>query len=497
LAKHALLLAGLLPVLATSCSQLAVLLQHIQQLAPNSSSSSSSSTAAQAPTGTAAAAAAAAAAADVLKADGVCFVSEAVMFLLLIITNLMWGSSILQDQPAVTEQLWQPACSLVLAVVRDAPLRAQQPANNWSHSSSISSTDGNLLSNCRKYPVEAAVAVAKMLPVVIHDDVLAAARLPAPFGRQLTAAQGSLVCGQQLLQVAMLNVAASVQQVYKEKGGTAAVPLAAEQDSAAGSSGSSSGSSSSSSRQQQQQRWAVQPHHATLVSAAVPGLPAELQLNTMRDSAQGFPSSQTLEPHLMASMLRMLEVLLAVRADNSTPRSSSSSSSRGGAALPLSLAVPLYGCVAELPLLMAGQPEVVAACCSTAAAVCGYAGQATRAEPAAAAAAAAGGSAPDVLAELNQLLLSELLPAAVHAFENSSVTGDAAAQQQQEGEVVHAMLAGVLAAAGITLPPTPAAAAAADAGNPKQVLADKVGALLACHVKGRETGAAHTAMHMQ
>jgi hypothetical protein len=105
------------------------------------------------------------------------------------------------------------------------------------------------------------------------------------------------VCGQPLLQVALLHAAATAQQVYMEKGGESAVTLAAACSSAERSESTaglsqlqlqqqqqkqrqklrSSASSNSSSSRGRSEVWAVQQHHTRLLAAALGGLQADEQ----------------------------------------------------------------------------------------------------------------------------------------------------------------------------------------------------------------------------
>jgi hypothetical protein len=403
--------AGLLPVLAKSCSQLAGLLQQMHEAEPHIGSNSSSSK------GAARTSAAAA------KVDGLQSVSDAVTFLLYALTSA-FRQGIMRKQQAALLHLWQPACSLVLAVLQDIPKRQQQQPTG-SSSSSSGDVSADVFANCRRVPLETAVTLASLLPEIIQEDYLYEAQDPHPFGRRLTAEQQQLACGQQLLQVWLVNLAAVVQQVYKQADGKTAVLVMPD-------------SSSSRRRQQQQQRWAVQPHHAVLLAAAVPGLPADMQLPAVQNVLNRSSSSSAVqEPHRIAALLHLLGTFLGVRASNCD---GSSVQERNTAALPSSLAVPLYGCVAELALLMTGQPAVVAACCSMAAAVCGIIKEASSKAGSTAvdAAAAAGSESGSVLGQLDQMLLHERLPAAVHAC----------IQLQQQQLAVPAAAAAAAAAAG-------------------------------------------------
>jgi hypothetical protein len=148
-------------------------------------------------------------------------------------------------------------------------------------------------------------------------------------------------------------------------------------------------------------------------------------------------------PEQVVAMLHMLSDLLAVRATHKAPATSGSSSSSSGVSsgLPAELAVPLYATAAEMALLMAGEPAVVAACCSLAVAVHGDVTSASALKTAAAAAAAAlGDSRPScVLARrLDQLLLHELLPAAVHAFKQAQ-QGSSSSSTSSSSERIDAL----------------------------------------------------------
>jgi hypothetical protein len=276
-------------------------------------------------------------------------------------------------------------------------------------------------------PQEFALSIASAVCRIVESDYFEPAQLPKPSRQPLTTPQQRLVCSEQLLQVALLNMAAMVQQVYREKKGAAAVPLSAAGNAAVLSTAAAQADQPlqlqqtqkqrQSSRRTQQEIWSVPPHHAELFAAAVGNQLAHMQQHSL---ALTTSSMQDSTPAKVVSVLHMVKSLLAVRAENKASNSRRHSSS---GSLPSALAVPLYGCVAELALLMAGQPEVVAACCSTAAAVCKDAKAASYSAPAAgrpssyaADAAAAAGSAHDVLAKLHQLMLNELLPAAEHVF---------------------------------------------------------------------------------
>ncbi|KAF6262473.1 hypothetical protein COO60DRAFT_628601 [Scenedesmus sp. NREL 46B-D3] len=343
--------SGLLPVLAKSYSQLAGLLQHVQQVEASTGSGSSRSDSStptsttssdnSRPTNTCSSdihastssgsnrvhTAGAISAADAAKADGVRFICVAVMLMLSTITGAMCGSDMLGGQQAATLPLWDPACSLVLAVMHDAPPQTAASSSSSSSSSrcnssrndrehscsecnssgkdslpgsfcsktvrSSSSTGGpggcDALDHCRKVPLMFALGLADMLCRAVKDDYLVPAQLPAPFQRPLTAPQQRVVRRQHLLEVAMLNLAAWVQQLHRQNGGTSAVPLAAAGNRTPPTTTSSSSSSSSSSkaspasrsrsssRLQHQQLWRVQAQHAALLTAAVSGLPADIE----------------------------------------------------------------------------------------------------------------------------------------------------------------------------------------------------------------------------
>jgi hypothetical protein len=313
-----------------------------------------------------------------------------------------------------------------------------------------------------KVQQEFALSVASMLCGALQNSYLGPAQLPKPFQRPLTVPEQRVVCGQLLLQVALVNVAATAQHVHDEKNGATVVSAAA--------AGSSLGAqadqqqqmkhkrrSSRSSRRPGQEVMKVQQHHADLLAAAVDNQPTDMQQRSLDFITWSLQDSTLAR---VVSVLHMVRELLEVRAEYKAPSISSPSlssyrtrsSSSSIVPQPAGLAALLYGTAAELALLMAAEPALVAACCSLAAAVRRDAARATddsgsqptacKKAVTAASAAAQSCSTQDNVVELDQLLLNELLPAALHAFKQGQASDTAASKHsiQQLADELGALL---------------------------------------------------------